>query len=44
MLSIITPIVTSNTQQLHTDPINPRRQQRDQTPPTSRPGRYLYNT
>ena len=38
--SVITPITTINLQELFMGPMNPCHRQRDQTPPTSRPGRY----
>ena len=38
--SVITPITTINLQELLMGPINPHCRQRDQTRPTSRPGRY----
>ena len=42
--SVITPITTINLQELFTGPINSCHRQQNQTPPTSRPGRYMYNT
>ena len=41
MFSAATPISTVTPDQVL---IGPRHQQRDQTPPTCKPGRYLYNT
>ena len=43
-LSETTPISAVTPEQLLIGPINPCHQQRDQTPPTCKPDRYLYNT